>query len=733
MGMGVCKGGQSSILFAWARDAPAPSIPEGVGFHVGGDSRINYVTLQIHYGHKDAFADGEDDSSGIKLSMTYQQQPYLAGIYLMVSGEIRVPPHTHSVHTDMACEYNNEVPIYPFAFRTHAHELGKVISGYLIKGDSRGTWFEIAKGDPTWPQAFYPMQPGIEIKRGDWLAARCTYSSERDSLTGVGPTGEDEMCNLYLMYYTDAEFGHSFDMCGQQARGDIESHFPSNSDIPPDEMPAMIEQPPAGQQHGYYGYDDNEYYNPYQLNDYRQRLQDMFGGDRDYPSENFLDLNRNGWIDDDEVLDNKDKAETEKPSKEDDTTPSTSSQKGNKEDEDETTHEEQPKQDTATGKLTLADWHTDDSVTLGQVAGVAVDAKGNVHVFHRAERAWNIESFDANNRYAQADDGPIANNTILAFNKDTGKIEHQWGGKVESVTECATCFNGFYMPHGLSIDHEGNIWLTDVALHQVFKFPPGGAQTPLLTLGEKLTPGPDKDHFCKPADVAVDPTTGNFFVADGYCNSRIMKFSPQGDFLMQWGKVTYKSSGYPSDAFLIPHSLTFLKDKDVLCVADREHGRIQCFNSGDGSYVDSFKQDTFGDRVFAVHYNPWNGGILYAVNGPSGERVPVQGFTLHYGDRQVLQTWKPGNEEFQNPHDVECSADNTAVYVAEIGPNKVWKFDVDIVVSPCAAHPCQNAGHCIHVRRGRGYVCLCPEEYSGFNCETRSKKNHLLTLIDFSN
>ncbi|XP_072039015.1 peptidyl-glycine alpha-amidating monooxygenase A-like [Amphiura filiformis] len=56
MGMGVCKGGQSSILFAWARDAPAPSIPEGVGFHVGGDSRINYVTLQIHYGHKDAFA-----------------------------------------------------------------------------------------------------------------------------------------------------------------------------------------------------------------------------------------------------------------------------------------------------------------------------------------------------------------------------------------------------------------------------------------------------------------------------------------------------------------------------------------------------------------------------------------------------------------------------------------------------------------------------------------------------
>ena len=106
-------------------------------------------------------------------------------------------------------------------------------------------------------------------------------------------------------------------------------------------------------------------------------------------------------------------------------------------------------------------------------------------------------------------------------------------------SDCLSCFNGFYLPHGLSTDHEGNVWLTDVALHQVFKFPAGGSDTPLLTLGEKLTPGSDKDHFCKPTDVAVDPNTGNFFVADGYCNGRIMKFSPQGDFLMEWGKMAF--------------------------------------------------------------------------------------------------------------------------------------------------------------------------------------------------
>ena len=56
-------------------------------------------------------------------------------------------------HSDVACEYRSQVPIYPFAFRTHAHELGKVISGYIIKdGLYRGEMAPIAKGDPQWPQ-----------------------------------------------------------------------------------------------------------------------------------------------------------------------------------------------------------------------------------------------------------------------------------------------------------------------------------------------------------------------------------------------------------------------------------------------------------------------------------------------------------------------------------------------------------------------------------------------------
>ena len=76
------------------------------------------------------------------------------------------------------------------------------------------------------------------------------------------------------------------------------------------------------------------------------------------------------------------------------------------------------------------------------------------------------------------------------------------------------CFHfRFYLPHGLTVDKQGNIWVTDVGLHQVFRFPPG-SDTPDMTLGERFIPGTDQKHFCKPTDVAV-MSNGDFFVSDG--------------------------------------------------------------------------------------------------------------------------------------------------------------------------------------------------------------------------
>ena len=49
-----------------------------------------------------------------------------------------------------------------------------------------------------------------------------------------------------------------------------------------------------------------------------------------------------------------------------------------------------------------------------------------------------------------------------------------------------------------------------------------------MVLGVAFESGTDEKHFCKPTDVAVSERTGDFFVADGYCNKRILKFSSDG-------------------------------------------------------------------------------------------------------------------------------------------------------------------------------------------------------------
>ena len=73
------------------------------------------------------------------------------------------------------------------------------------------------------------------------------------------------------------------------------------------------------------------------------------------------------------------------------------------------------------------------------------------------------------------------------------------------------------MPHGITVTKE-HVWLTDVGTHMIYKFSKDGIL--LKTLGKDKEPGHEEYQFCKPADVAVDQSTGEFYVADGYCNSR---------------------------------------------------------------------------------------------------------------------------------------------------------------------------------------------------------------------
>lgn len=233
------------------------------------------------------------------------------------------------------------------------------------------------------------------------------------------------------------------------------------------------------------------------------------------------------------------------------------------------------------------------------MSAVSFDVAGNVVVFHRGSHVWNSATFSNNNIYTKQEDGPIAENTIVAFERTgSGRMLYEWGKDL------------FYMPHGLTIDQDSNVWITDVALHQVMKFPPQGAGgKAIMVLGSPFKPGSSDSKFCKPTAVAV-MSNGDFFVADGYCNARIMKFSKDGQLILKWGQHTfqgaYNNVALPN-SFAIPHALALAADLNLLCVADRENGRVLCFYAHNGTFHSQYHSPIIGNRLFGVAYTPIKG------------------------------------------------------------------------------------------------------------------------------
>ena len=143
-------------------------------------------------------------------------------------------------------------------------------------------------------------------------------------------------------------------------------------------------------------------------------------------------------------------------------------------------------------------------------------------------------------------------------------------------------------PHGLHVDREGNVWVTDGLGkdgkgHQVFKFSPDGKL--LLTLGKAGVAGAGPDEFNAPSAIVVAPN-GDIFVGDGHgreTNARIVKFSRDGRFIKTWGR---KGSG-PGEIDT-PHALA-MDSRGRLFVGDRNNNRIQIFDQ-DGNLLDQWTQ-----------------------------------------------------------------------------------------------------------------------------------------------
>ncbi len=151
-----------------------------------------------------------------------------------------------------------------------------------------------------------------------------------------------------------------------------------------------------------------------------------------------------------------------------------------------------------------------DGLVWQATSAVAIDSRGNIFVFHRAKEP------------------------ILKFDR-SGKLMRAFGEGL------------FVSPHGMRIDDQDNLWVTDNANHTVVKLNAEGQV--LLSLGVRDQAGDDAEHFDKPTDVAW-AANGDFYVSDGYGNSRVVKFSREGKFLSAWGK---KGTG-PGE-FNLPHAV----------------------------------------------------------------------------------------------------------------------------------------------------------------------------------
>lgn len=183
----------------------------------------------------------------------------------------------------------------------------------------------------------------------------------------------------------------------------------------------------------------------------------------------------------------------------------------------------------------------------GQTIGVEMDTDGSLWVFHRC--------------FAQICTGNDDVAPMLRYDA-SGRLVQSWGQGM------------FVWPHGTYLDADGNLWTTDARGaegkgHTVMKLSKSGDV--LMTLGTPGVAGAGHDTFDGPADVLVAPD-GSIFVADGHGNDRVVKFSSEGEFLLEWG-----TEGTDYGQFNEPHTLG-MDSRGRLFVGDRINQRIQVFD-----------------------------------------------------------------------------------------------------------------------------------------------------------
>src|SRR5437868_5371628 len=260
--------------------------------------------------------------------------------------------------------------------------------------------------------------------------------------------------------------------------------------------------------------------------------------------------------------------------------------------------------------------------------------------------------------------------SVLKFD-ETGKLVKSFGEGM------------FIFPHGMHVDRQGNVWITDGIPpgaanqpgaagkgHIVVKFSPEGKV--LLTLGKAGVAGDGPDTFNQPSDVVTAPN-GDIFVADGHggnTNARIVKFSKDGKFIKTWGR-----KGSAPGEIDIPHTLA-MDSRGRLFLGDRGNNRIQIFDQ-EGNFLDQWFQFSRPSGVFIDKHD-----IIYVADSES-ESVAKnhdgwkRGIRIGRASDGVVTAFIPDPvEKTTGTSAAEGVAADAAgnVYGAEVGPKRLMKY-----------------------------------------------------------
>jgi DNA-binding beta-propeller fold protein YncE len=270
-----------------------------------------------------------------------------------------------------------------------------------------------------------------------------------------------------------------------------------------------------------------------------------------------------------------------------------------------------------------------DGISFVEATSVAVDGNDDVYVFNRGKHP------------------------IIVFDR-AGRFKRTWGE------------GEFRRAHGITVGPDGTLWLTDDLHHTIRQFTTEGKC--LLTIGDPDQPSTLQGGkpFNRPTHVAISPKTGDVFISDGYGNSRVHKYDPQGRHLVSWGEP-----GTDPGCFNLPHNIA-TDAAGLVYVADRENHRVQIFDAG-GRYLGQWNNL---HRPCGLAADARLGDIFFVGELPShlavnkdvpnlGARVSIlslKGQLLgRIGGRFAGE--KPG--EFVAPHG--CAVDSRGdLYVAEV-------------------------------------------------------------------